>query len=305
MDAMKTGALIAQARKEKGLTQRELAEQVYVSVQAVSKWELGKNFPDLPLMEPLAEALGLTVTELLAGQRGEEPGEEAVRDSLRLGLAQLGPKVRRWRWLFLLAAVLLLAVLAGFGYVWVRDNTRLIPRRETVVRPVDVTSRETTLVHAAGKGMACLFQAELADDVEQCSFRWELWTRQGLENSWDAGEQLRQDRERRKLVGVTFSSAWRSAEFQYGISLESPRGTYVHGLEGTLEVPYMGDGYGISSLEEKAAVDREEGVVLLALTLNKDGELRTRDIARNESGRVDHLPEDERTAHLLLRMYCE
>lgn len=41
MDAMKTGALIAQVRKEKGITQRELAEKVYVSVQAVSKWELG------------------------------------------------------------------------------------------------------------------------------------------------------------------------------------------------------------------------------------------------------------------------
>ena len=65
MDAMKTGALIAQARKEKGLTQRELAEQVYVSVQAVSKWELGKNFPDLPLMEPLAEALVPPLVELL------------------------------------------------------------------------------------------------------------------------------------------------------------------------------------------------------------------------------------------------
>ena len=82
MDAIKTGALIAQARKEKGITQRELAEKVYVSVQAVSKWELGKNFPDLPLMEPLAEALDLTVTELLAGERGQTPGEEAVRVAL-------------------------------------------------------------------------------------------------------------------------------------------------------------------------------------------------------------------------------
>ncbi len=40
LDAIKTGTLIAQARKEKGMTQRELAETVYVSVQAVSKWEL-------------------------------------------------------------------------------------------------------------------------------------------------------------------------------------------------------------------------------------------------------------------------
>ena len=134
MDAVKTGALIAQTRKERGFTQRELAEKVYVSVQAVSKWELGKNFPDLTLMEPLAEELGLTVSELLAGERGEQPRDELVRDTLRLGLAQLGPKIKRWKWLFLAAALLLLAVLSGLGYVWVRDNTEWLPQRETVVR---------------------------------------------------------------------------------------------------------------------------------------------------------------------------
>ena len=73
MDVVKTGALIAQARKEKELTQKALAEQLHVSVQAVSKWERGLNCPDIGLLEPLAEALNLTVTELLSGRRGEEP----------------------------------------------------------------------------------------------------------------------------------------------------------------------------------------------------------------------------------------
>ena len=73
MDVVKTGALIAQARKEKELTQKALAEQLHVSVQAVSKWERGLSCPDIGLLEPLAEALNLTVTELLSGRRGEEP----------------------------------------------------------------------------------------------------------------------------------------------------------------------------------------------------------------------------------------
>ena len=107
MDAIKTGALIAQVRKEKGITQRELAEKVYVSVQAVSKWELGKNFPDLALMEPLADELGLTVSELLAGERGEAPRDELVRDSLRLGEQQLRPKIKKWRGRFIAGAILL------------------------------------------------------------------------------------------------------------------------------------------------------------------------------------------------------
>ena len=113
MDAVKTGGLIAQVRREKELTQRDLAEGLHVSVQAVSKWERGLSCPDIGLLEPLAEALDLTVTELLAGQRGEEPGEEAVRDSLRFGLSQLGSRIKTWRWLFAAAA----AVLTGRRYL--------------------------------------------------------------------------------------------------------------------------------------------------------------------------------------------
>ena len=92
MDAAKTGALIAQARKEKDLTQGQLAQLLHVSVQAVSKWERGRNFPDLALLEPLAEALDLTVSELLAGERGEPPRESTVREALAL-LERIPPEV--------------------------------------------------------------------------------------------------------------------------------------------------------------------------------------------------------------------
>ena len=50
MDRQKTGALFAQMRKERGLTQRELAEQLHISVRAVSKWERGAGFPDVSLL---------------------------------------------------------------------------------------------------------------------------------------------------------------------------------------------------------------------------------------------------------------
>ena len=98
MDAVKTGRLIVQIRKEKEMTQKDLGERLHVSVQAVSKWERGLNSPDIALLEPLAEALEITVSELLAGRRGEEPREELVRDFLRFGMEQLGPKIKRWRW---------------------------------------------------------------------------------------------------------------------------------------------------------------------------------------------------------------
>ena len=94
MDRTKTGALIAAARKEQNMTQKELAAALHVSDRAVSKWERGAGFPDISLLEPLADALGLGVLDLL---RGEHPlsgfvsgtfpewGEEARREAAEGG----------------------------------------------------------------------------------------------------------------------------------------------------------------------------------------------------------------------------
>lgn len=77
MDARNTGALIAARRKALGLTQKQLAERLLVSDKAVSKWEVGASYPEVTLLPPLAQILGLTVDELLAGEvRGEEPPPE-------------------------------------------------------------------------------------------------------------------------------------------------------------------------------------------------------------------------------------
>lgn len=69
MDNERFGAFIAQLRKEQGLTQRELAEGLSVTDKAVSKWETGKGFPDVKLLEPLARALGVSLVELMQGKR--------------------------------------------------------------------------------------------------------------------------------------------------------------------------------------------------------------------------------------------
>lgn len=71
MDNIQFGAFIAQLRKEQGLTQRELADKLNVTDKAVSKWETGKGFPDVKLLEPLARALGVSLVELMQGRRQE------------------------------------------------------------------------------------------------------------------------------------------------------------------------------------------------------------------------------------------
>lgn len=69
IDKERFGSFVAACRREKGLTQKQLAQQLYVSDKAVSKWERGLSLPDISLLQPLAQALGLSVAELLEGRR--------------------------------------------------------------------------------------------------------------------------------------------------------------------------------------------------------------------------------------------
>ena len=71
MDNERFGTFLAQMRKEMGLTQKELADRLNVTDKAVSKWETGKGFPDVKLLEPLAQALGVSLVELMQGRRQE------------------------------------------------------------------------------------------------------------------------------------------------------------------------------------------------------------------------------------------
>ena len=68
MDHYVTGAVIRALREKKGMTQAELAEKLCVSDKTVSKWETGRGFPDVSLLEPLGRALCVSVPELLCGQ---------------------------------------------------------------------------------------------------------------------------------------------------------------------------------------------------------------------------------------------
>ena len=67
MDAYITGSTIKTLREKKGITQAQLADLLGVSSKAVSKWETGKGFPDITLIEPLAKALSVSVMELMSG----------------------------------------------------------------------------------------------------------------------------------------------------------------------------------------------------------------------------------------------
>lgn len=127
MDREMLGRFIAQRRKERNMTQRELAEKLHVTDKAVSKWERGAGCPDISLLEPLAEALELSVDQLLTYQTAPEEPEaaaesvtsQAVQAVLDLTLAER--RVRRMRcWIVALAVPLALIVLTVL-YILLRD----------------------------------------------------------------------------------------------------------------------------------------------------------------------------------------
>ncbi|MBQ6608148.1 MAG: helix-turn-helix domain-containing protein [Firmicutes bacterium] len=68
MNQYVTGAVIKELREKHKLTQLELADKLNVSDKTISKWETGKGYPDITLLEPIAEAFGVSVTELISGK---------------------------------------------------------------------------------------------------------------------------------------------------------------------------------------------------------------------------------------------
>ena len=135
MDKAKTGALIAAARKERNMTQRELAAALHVSDRAVSKWERGAGFPDISLLEPLADALGLGVLDLLRGERTEErapAGEQQVREALQILESEVRKRFRRFREIAMpIVGAAMIALFLWGGCAWASTGGDINPREDS------------------------------------------------------------------------------------------------------------------------------------------------------------------------------
>ena len=122
MDTKKTGTLIAEARKAKKMTQSELAALLHISDRTVSKWERGAGFPDVALLEPLADALELSVIALLHGEvsPADAADELSVREAVRIVAAESRRAFLRFT--KRLAALFLLLLLLWRGYEFLSTN---------------------------------------------------------------------------------------------------------------------------------------------------------------------------------------
>ena len=124
MDAKTTGRFIAELRKQKGYTQKELAEKIMVTDKAISRWETGKGLPDTSLLKPLGDILGVSVGELLSGKIIEEAEmkdqtDRIILDSLKYSSRMLANMVNLVLFLIGLALVISPVFLTSRKYYWV------------------------------------------------------------------------------------------------------------------------------------------------------------------------------------------
>ena len=95
MDQIKIGKFISETRKTLGITQRQLADALFISDKTVSKWECGKGLPEVSLMLPLCEELHITVNELLTGEKIEETEYKKKAEENMMNLVQENQENRK------------------------------------------------------------------------------------------------------------------------------------------------------------------------------------------------------------------
>ena len=115
MDPKKTGTIISEARKNMNMTQKELADKLYVSDKAVSKWERGLCFPDISVLIPLTEILNISLYDLLRGERMKKSEvEETLKNTISYSNNELKRNKKKYTIIssIIIVGVVILSVLS-------------------------------------------------------------------------------------------------------------------------------------------------------------------------------------------------
>ena len=122
MDPKKTGIIISDARKKLKITQKELADKLYVSDKAVSKWERGLCFPDISVLIPLTEILNISLYDLL---RGEKVNKKEVEETLKNTINYSNSEIKRKKKKYIIISSLIIFVIVLSSIIslaLIRDN---------------------------------------------------------------------------------------------------------------------------------------------------------------------------------------
>ena len=134
MDPKKTGIIILEARKKYNMTQKDLAERLYVSDKAVSKWERGLCFPDISVLIPLTEILNISLYDLLRGEKvNKKEVEETLKDTINYSNSEI--KRKKKKYITIGSIIILIIVLVStISLIFISSNSDIngIVDRDTI-----------------------------------------------------------------------------------------------------------------------------------------------------------------------------
>ncbi len=120
MNTYEFGKFLAQLRKEKGLTQIQLAEKLNITDKAISRWETGKNYPDIEMFEKLSNTLDISISELLEGRRIENESLFTVSENHIVKQIKNNRKSKK-KYLIIISIIVTILMFA-FGYIILFEN---------------------------------------------------------------------------------------------------------------------------------------------------------------------------------------
>lgn len=167
MDQIKIGAFITMVRKERGMTQKELAELVGVSDKTISKWECGRGLPELSAIMPVCEALHINVNELLSGERLSGNDYQGKAEENMMSLMKESEKSRKKsRWVLVIP--LLAVILTATGMVVISIGVDAAAVVSFYDLPTLLIMIVTTVLFLVGTGLGKSFLQSFAIVVNGC-----------------------------------------------------------------------------------------------------------------------------------------
>lgn len=165
MDQIKTGQFIQEMRKSKNLTQRQLAEKLGLSDKTISKWETGCGLPEVGIMPELCSILGISVNELLAGQKLDEKQYFSKAEETIINLIKEKNEAKKKLILSILVGTL--SIIAGTPILLVAGLLEM----QTWLRIVLIVL--AIIIYVIGIGVACVLDREAGVfECPQCGQRF-------------------------------------------------------------------------------------------------------------------------------------
>jgi len=153
MDPRKTGIIISDARKILNMTQKDLADKLYVSDKAVSKWERGLCFPDISVLIPLTEILNISLYDLLRGEKvNKKEVEETIKNTINYSNSEIKRKVKKY--IIISSIIIVFIVLTSIiSLIFINKNKDIgaIVDRDTIYDINHYSDYKTTIESSEGE----------------------------------------------------------------------------------------------------------------------------------------------------------